>query len=276
MTAERRRIAVRERVLLFGEVNYGALAREFGVSEMTIRRDIESLEDQGVVRRVTGGAIALDRKVDEPPFHARASEASDAKAAMALEVVNSLQSGQTVILDSGSTVLAVARAIRARALGLTIITPSILVAIELADEPGTTVLVTGGELRAGDLSLVGPESIDSLNRYNADVFVMGVAGVDEARGYTDYHRGESAVKKSAIAVSDRVIVVADRGKVGRSALVSIAPIEGADLLVTDAPDDDPVVQDLRRRGVEICIAKPVGASRGSDLAGGSEEPGPPV
>lgn len=254
MTVKKRRAAVQERVLLLGEVDYASLAREFEVSEMTIRRDIELLEDQGIVRRVTGGAIALPRKVEEPPFQARATEASAGKAGIALAVVDMLQPGETVILDSGSTVLAVARAIRGRGLGLTIITPSLLAAMELSEEPDTTIMLTGGELRAGDLSLVGPEATDSFTHFNADVFVMGVAGVDVDRGLSDYHRGESAVKKAAMRASDRVIVAVDHNKFGRSTLVTIAPLTGADVIVTDAADDAPGVADVRRLGVEVVTA----------------------
>lgn len=251
MTVKKRRAAVQERVLSLGEVDYASLAREFAVSEMTIRRDIELLEDQGIVRRVTGGAIALSRKVEEPPFHARAVEASVGKAGIALAVADMIGAGETVVLDSGSTVLAVARALRGRSLGLTIITPSLLAAIELADEPDTTIVLTGGELRAGDLSLVGPETTDAFAHYNADVFVMGVAGVDADRGLTDYHRGESAVKKAAMLASDRVIVAVDGSKLGRSTLVTIAPTTSADVIVTDAADDHPAIAEIRRLGVEV-------------------------
>jgi DeoR/GlpR family transcriptional regulator of sugar metabolism len=255
MTVKKRRALVEERVLQLGEVDFASLAREFEVSEMTIRRDIDLLEEQGVVRRVTGGAIALTRKVDEPSFSTRAAEASGSKRHIAAAVVDMLNPGETVILDSGSTVLAVARAIRGRGLGLTVITPSILAAVELSDEPDTTVLVTGGAMREGDLSLVGPDAAEAFTRYNADVFVMGVAGVDPDRGLSDYHRGESAVKKAALAASDRVIVAVDRSKLGRSTLVNIAPTSSADVVVCDAAQDDAVVADLRRLGVEVTCVK---------------------
>ena len=255
MTVKKRRALVLDRVVQLGEVDFASLAQEFEVSEMTIRRDIDLLEEQGVVRRVTGGAIAVPRKVDEPSFSTRAAEASDSKRHIAAAVLDMLNPGETVILDSGSTVLAVARAIRGRELGLTVITPSILAAVELSDEPGTTVIVTGGAIREGDLSLVGPDAVETFSRYNADVFVMGVAGVDPARGLSDYHRGESAVKKAALAASDRVVVAVDRSKLGRSALVNIAPASSAHVVVCDGDEDDPVVLDLRRLGVTVtCVS----------------------
>jgi DeoR/GlpR family transcriptional regulator of sugar metabolism len=267
MAVKMRRAIVEERVLQLGEVKYADLARELEVSEMTIRRDIERLEKRGVARRVTGGAIAVTRKVDEPSFQTRLTDAMTGKSHIADAVVEMLLPGETVILDSGSTVLAVARALRGRDLGLTVITPSILAAVELSEEPGTTVIVTGGELRTGELSLVGPDAAETFAKYNADTFVAGVAGVDPERGLSDYHRGESAVKKAAMSGSDRVIVAVDSSKLGRSTLVNIAPAASADVIVCDAADDDAVVLDLRRQGIDvICIENSDAASdQGTDV-----------
>lgn len=261
MTAKERRRLIEERVQRLGEVDYVSLAREFDVSEMTVRRDIEMLEESGVVRRVTRGAIAVPQKVDEPSFQARSAKASGGKERIAEAVVELLGPGQVVVLDSGSTVMAVARALRGRGLGLTVITPSVKVAAELSDESDTTVLLTGGQLRPGDLSLVGPETEAAFDAYNADVFVMGVAAVHPTRGVSDYHRGESAVKKAAMAASDHVIVAVDRSKLGRSTLVNVADTSSIDVVVCDAHDDDAEVTALRDVGVDvICVA----ASEGGD------------
>ncbi|WP_155349739.1 DeoR/GlpR family DNA-binding transcription regulator [Acrocarpospora pleiomorpha] len=260
MTAKRRRALVEESILRLGEVDFASLAREFSVSEMTIRRDVDALEVRGIVRRVTGGVIALARKVAEPPFQARVAEASEEKGHIAEAVVAMLSAGETVVLDSGSTVLAVARAIRGRGLGLTVITPSVLAAVELGDEPDTTVILTGGTLRPGDLSLVGHDAADTFKRYNADTFVMGVAGVHPDRGFSDYHRGESAVKDAAMQASDRVIVAIDRSKLGRSTLVNIAPTTSVDVIVCDAAENDATVRKIRQLGVTVtCV--PGGAMR---------------
>ena len=122
LNAHQRRLAIAARIHADREVDFSSLAREFGVSAMTIRRDIERLEDQGIARRVLGGAIAFGGKSTEPSFAARAAEAADEKIHIARSVADLLTPNETVILDSGSTVLAVARAIRGRDLGLTVIT----------------------------------------------------------------------------------------------------------------------------------------------------------
>ncbi|WP_404473180.1 DeoR/GlpR family DNA-binding transcription regulator [Microbacterium aerolatum] len=241
---------IRERLLIDGEVEFAALAAEFGVSEMTVRRDIDSLESEGLVRKVIGGAIALS-KISEPTFEARSGLDVTSKKHVAEYAVSQLSPHETVVLDSGSTAFAVAHAIRGRGLGLTIITPSLLVATELRSEPDTTLLLTGGLLRPGELSLIGIEAVESFRRYNCDTFIMGVAGIHARRGFTDYHRDESAVKRAAIDASDRLIVLADRSKVGRAQLSSIAPLSAAEIIVTDAAPDSPALESASAAGVSV-------------------------
>lgn len=261
MDVKERRSLIEDRVRTEGEISFALLAEEFAVSEMTIRRDIEALEAQGVLRRVLGGAIA--GKSIEPSYAERARSAADSKAHIAAAVAGMLQPGETVILDSGSTVHAVAKAVRGRGLGLTVLTPSLKVAIELADEPGTTVLLTGGLLRAGELSLIGPEAEELFERYNCDTFVMGVAGVDVQRGLTEYHRQEGSVKIAAARAADRVIVAADHTKLGRVRLVNIAPLAGLAALVTDGDQQHPALVAARAAGVEVVCVPPPATSHTS-------------
>lgn len=257
MAAKTRRILIEERVLATGEVDFSSLAAEFGVSEMTIRRDLETLEAQGLVRRVVGGAIALVGKSTEPSFESRAAEAAVEKAHIAKAAVQLLHPNETVLLDSGSTVLAVAKEIKALNLGLTVVTPSILVALELSGVDKTTVLLTGGEVRPGELSLVGPEAEQSFGRYNCDAYVMGVAGIDAERGVSDYHRGEGTVKRAAIASVDRVIAVIDNSKLGRVQLMHVASLREIHTLVTDGSPDHPALVAAREAGVRVvCVPAP--------------------
>ncbi|MDA8270848.1 MAG: DeoR/GlpR family DNA-binding transcription regulator [Ferrimicrobium acidiphilum] len=256
MTTETRRALIEESVMTRGEIDFMSLASEFNVSEMTIRRDIMRLEEKGVVRRVVGGAIALVGKATEPPFEARATVAAEGKAHIAEAAVALLQPHETVILDSGSTVLAVAKAIKGKSLALTVVTPSILVAIELVNEPETVVLLTGGEVRSGELSMIGVETEEAFARYNCDVYIMGVAGVDADHGVSDYHREEGSVKRAAVKAADRVIVVADESKLGRVQLMNVAPFSTIEALVTDGHPEHPVLQAARDAGVDVvCVTK---------------------
>jgi len=256
MGTRTRRALIEQRVLDDGEIGFTTLATEFSVSEMTIRRDIDALEAKGVVRRVYGGAI-LRGKASEPTFATRSSEAVAIKAHLAVAAVALLEAHETVILDSGSTILAVARAIRGTNLGLTVVTPSLQVAIELSDEPDTTILLTGGRLRPGELSLIGHEAEETFSRYNCDTYMMGIAGVDALRGVSEYHREEGEVKRAAVNAADRIIVVADGGKLGRVQLLNVAPLSAISALVTDGAPDDPTLVAARAVGVHVVCVSPV-------------------
>lgn len=259
MDAKTRRDRIERRIRTELEVGYAELAADFDVSEMTIRRDVEALETLGVVRRVVGGAIAtkgLKGPDTEPSFATRVADAAEEKRHIADVVADLLGRNETVILDSGSTALAVAQSLRGRGLGLTVVTPSLLVALELVDEPETTVVLTGGELRPGELSLIGPTTEDTLSHYNCDTYVMGVAGIDGDRGISDYHQAESRVKHAASKRADRVIVAADKSKLGRVTFVSIAALAEIDLIVTDGPVDHPSLVAARGAGVDVvCVAQ---------------------
>lgn len=255
-----RRAIIEERVTDHGEVQFADLAREFGVSEMTIRRDIEVLQSAGIVRRVSGGAIALPGTAFEPSYGSRAGHAVDSKMHIAVAIVERLSPGETVILDSGSTVASVARAICGRGLGLTVITPSLTVATTLADEPDTTVILAGGIVRPGELSLIGADAERLIAGYNCDVYVAGVAGVDAERGLTEYHPQEAAVKRAAVSAARRLIVGADQAKLGRVHLVNIAPLDAVDVLVTDASADHPTVLDVQTAGAEVVLVSSASAS----------------
>lgn len=255
MDVTERRSTIEERVTRTGEVRFAELARAFGVSEMTIRRDIEALQSAGVVRRIAGGAIAVGGTAFEPSYGARAGRAVDTKAHIGQQIAQMLSPGETVILDSGSTVASVARALCGRGLGLTVVTPSLTVAMTLADEPDTTVILAGGVLRPGELSLIGSEAERVIAAYNCDTYVAGVAGVDAARGLTEYHPQEAAVKRAAIAAARRVVVGADAAKLGRVQLVNIAPLSAVEVLVTDAEPTDPTVMDALAAGTDVVFVE---------------------
>lgn len=259
MDANQRRELIVDRALSLGEVEFGLLAAEFGVSEMTIRRDIEILQSQGLLRRVVGGAILTKGTAAEPSFESRASDAAKEKEHIAEAVVELLTPGETVLLDSGSTVLSVARAIRKHGLSLTIVTPSALAGLELSDSPGVTVHLIGGLLRPHELSMIGPDAVEGIKKFNCDTFVMGVAGIDARGGVSDYHYDEAHVKETGINVSNRVIVAADKSKLGRTALVKIADLSQIDILVTDADPDQPTVQSARLEGVQVVTISPSGS-----------------
>jgi DeoR/GlpR family transcriptional regulator of sugar metabolism len=250
MTSDGRRDAIRGRLAERGEVAITALAAEFAVSEMTIRRDLETLEERGVARRVRGGAISTVSRSYEPPLAARSQEAREAKAGIAAVAAGFVEYGETAILDVGSTTLALARELRDRG-GLTILTPSVNAALELASVPTIRVILTGGIVRPGELSLVGDLAEQTFQRFNCDVLFLGVGGIDASKGLTEYNLDDTRVKRAALSAASRCVVLADRSKLGRVCLAQVAALEEIDVLITDAEPGHPVLAPVREAGVEV-------------------------
>lgn len=254
---DERRQAIKDRLRAGDDVRLASLAEDFDVSEMTIRRDFEALEEEGVLRRVLGGAIPVGGigKSREPSFASRVGARATNKAHIGAAVARRFVKGEAVYFDGGSTALAVARAVRHRELELTVVTTSLPVAVELVDEPSTSVILLGGQLRQGELTTIGTETTEAIAHYNVDTYVMGVAGVDPERGLTEYHRDEAGEKRAALRRTDRVIVAVDASKLGKVLLAHVADLAEIHTLVTDAHPDDPTLAAIRRHGVEIVIAE---------------------
>jgi DeoR/GlpR family transcriptional regulator of sugar metabolism len=250
MATERRRREIQALLAKTGEVAIGRLAERLDVSEMTIRRDLEVLEGAGVARRVRGGAIATVSRGYEPPFDARVGSAQPAKVAIAEAATRFVRDGETAIVDVGSTTLELARRLRGRR-GITVVTPSTLAALELANEPNMRVVVTGGIIRPGELSLVGDFAERAFAELNCDVVFLGVGGVDADKGLTEYNLDDTRVKRAALRAARRRVVLADATKLGRVCLATIAPLSEVDVLVTDAAPDHPVAEAAREAGAEV-------------------------
>lgn len=209
------------------------LAAEHGVSEMTIRRDLDELARQGVVRRIRGGALSLLLRGEEPPFAVREWEAADAKRRIGVEVAALIADGEAVLLDGGTTVLEVARALRDRR--LTVVPLAMRPAQELSAAPRVRLVLPGGEVRPGDLNLVGPMAESAIRALRFDTAVLGCCGLSAEHGLTAHDLPEVAVKQAAIAAARRVIVACDAGKFTRTAFGAVCPFDRLHVVVTD-PD----------------------------------------
>jgi DeoR/GlpR family transcriptional regulator of sugar metabolism len=246
---------VLRRLTAHGEAGFAELAEEFRVSEMTIRRDLEMLEAEGLARRVRGGAISVVSRSYEPPFAVRATTAAGAKEAIGSAAADLVNDGDTVVIDVGTTTLALARTLHGKR-GLTVVTPSLPVAVELGANSDVRVVVTGGQVRSGELSLTGGMAEDSFAAMNCDLAFIGIAGICASPGLTEYNPDDARVKRAAIAAARRVIVLADASKLGRVAFSTVAPLSVVDVLVTDALADHHAAQEIAAAGVSIIEAKP--------------------
>jgi len=235
-----------------GEVTVAELSRTAEVSDMTIRRDLEALERTGALRRVHGGAISAVSRSYEPPFALRAGRETEAKQRIGRLAASLLSEGDTAIVDVGSTTLELARALR-DAERLTILTPSLRVADELADNAEIRLIVTGGTARPGELSLIGDLAERTFDDLHADVVFLGVGGVDTV-GLTEFNLDDTRVKRAALRSARRCVALADATKLGRVAFARVCPLERVDMLVTDSSADSAALQPIREAGVEVLVA----------------------
>jgi DeoR family fructose operon transcriptional repressor len=213
-------------------------AAELGVSPETVRRDLIELERRGMLRRVHGGAASLARLApEESAYSERVLEQAEAKRAIGAAAAALVASGQTVVIDVGTTSLEVARALP-HDLRATIATPSLLVAAELSTRPQVQVLVAGGRVRPGDLACSGTETIDFFRDLHAEIAFLGSGAISPTVGLTDYHRDEVPTKRVIIANAEQVLVLADSSKFGRSAPYRVCDLSDLDGIVTDAPFPD--------------------------------------
>ncbi len=213
-------------------VSVAELALQHAVSEMTIRRDLDELAQQGVVRRVRGGAVSLLLRGEEPPFGVREHEAVEAKRRIAAEVASLIADGEAVLLDSGTTALEIARVIRDRR--LTVLPLSLQAAGELATAPRVRLVLPGGEVRPGELNFTGPLTESAIRSLRFDTAVIGCCGLSAEHGLTTHDLAEVAVKQAAIASARRVVAAADSGKFTRTAFGAVCPLDRLDLVVTDS------------------------------------------
>src|SRR5580658_358817 len=232
MLSEERRRAIVEMLQEEGRVLVGELATHFRTSLITIRKDLEFLHHQGQLERTHGGALPvktgalMDSSLQEKERLHRNEKVHIAAAAARM-----VGKGQVIILDSGTTTTAIARACR-QVKNLTIITNATNIAAELADSP-VEVILTGGVLRQNSYSLVGPLAEDSLRKLSADLLFLGVDGFDVHYGLTTPNILEARVNRAMAEAARRTVVVCDSSKFGRRSLSLIMPAGSVQEAITD-------------------------------------------
>ncbi len=234
------------------------LSQALGVSAVTIRSDLDSLEKKLLLRRVRGGAMAVQRARFERPVDMPIRSFTAEKERIGAIAAGMVRSGETIILDAGTTTLAMAMALPQELRDLVVITSSLDIAITLHMHPGASVMVTGGKLKESgrnphSRSLVPPFAGLLLEQLNADCAYLCCAGIDAVRGFTNAHLEEVEVKRAMIAAARRTVMLGDRGKIGHVAGARIATTREVAALVTDrkaAPTD---VSALEQVGTEVIL-----------------------
>ncbi|MFC3833574.1 MULTISPECIES: DeoR/GlpR family DNA-binding transcription regulator [Deinococcus] len=217
-----------------GFANVQELAEATGASIVTIRRDLQRLEEGGIVTRTHGGARLAEAAGPELAFQARVQEQVEAKRAIADAALALLQPHSTVFLDAGTTVLQLARRLRVEPMPLTVFTNGLAVAQELVNVDGVTVHLLGGQLRNENLSVVGPTAERQLGDLWFDQLYLGTSAVhDDVRMYT-LHPAEASLNQVMLRRTSQAVVLADSSKFGGRAPYAVAPVTDAHTLITDA------------------------------------------
>jgi DeoR/GlpR family transcriptional regulator of sugar metabolism len=251
MDASARFSALVELLQRDGRVDVSDVAAAFGTAEMTIRRDLDRMVTMGVARRVRGGATSLLMRGEELPFAMRVLDHEPAKTRIAAATAAMLRDGEAVALDSGTTTTLVARELAGRR--LTVLPLSLHAATALPAGGTVRLLMPGGEVRPGELAMVGPLALASIGTLRFDTAIVSCCGLADGR-VTTHDLGDAGVKQAIIAAAARVILVADSTKFRQTAMAVVADASAADVLITDSGAPDDAVSALRAAGLEVhCV-----------------------
>jgi DeoR/GlpR family transcriptional regulator of sugar metabolism len=232
-----------------GVIRVEDLCRRLKVSPATVRRDLDQLERGGAIRRVHGGAVSVESRLDEPVFADKTSLAAREKRRIAEAALRFVEPGDTIYLDGGSTVLEMARLLRERP-NLTVVTNSLYAAHELAGR-GPRLIVIGGELRRLSQTMVGPLTRLVLHELHLDKAFMGTLGFALKEGLTTTDPSEAFTKKLVMDQARQVIVLADSSKAGKVSFASAGGWANVHVLVTDKQMDKDFARELLKQGIKL-------------------------
>jgi len=232
-----------------GVIRVEDLCRRLKVSPATVRRDLDQLEQSGAIRRVHGGAVSVESRMDEPGFAHKTSLAAREKRRIAEAALSFVEPGDTIYLDGGSTVLELARLLRERT-NLTVVTNSLHAAHELAGR-GPRLILIGGELRRLSQTMVGALTRLVLNELHLDKAFMGTIGFTLKEGLTTTDPSEAFTKDIVMGQAQRVIVLADSSKAGKISFARAGRWDKVHVLITDKQLDKDFAKELLKKGVKL-------------------------
>lgn len=249
--AERRKYSL-EVLSERGLVSVGDLSEHFGVSEVTIRKDLQYLEERNLLLRTHGGAMRVDYLVNEQSLEEKGQKYQEQKARIGRAAAALVKDGDSLILDAGTTVLQVARHLRGKR-QLTVLTSSITIAAEVMRIPDAELIMLGGIVRPNSAAVVGHYAEQMVRDHSFHKLFLAVDGFDVERGLTTTHTMEAHLNQIMIESAMQTIAVFDSSKFGRRGLCSICGVESVDTIVTDAVPDN-VRRRLEERGVTVITA----------------------
>ena len=252
MYAEERQRVFLERARADGRVDVTQLAAEFSVTTETVRRDLTVLERHGLLRRVHGGAIPVERLGFEPALAVRDVVMTAEKDRIAKAALAEVPTEGAILLDAGSTTGRLAEQLPADR-ELTVVTNSLTIALALSARPNLTLMMVGGRLRGRTLAAVDSWAVQALHESFVEVAFMAANGVSVERGLTTPDTAEAAVKRAAIAAARRTVLLADHTKVGNDHFARFGDIGDVDTFITDSGIDAKVAEELENAGPRMVI-----------------------
>ena len=249
LAAERRRV-ITERIRATGQVVVSALSTEFQVSEETIRRDLESLEKEGIATRIYGGAVLRGNDHAAPPYSIRKDTNIEPKVTIAQKLCELVEDGDTLMVDESSTAAYAVRALRQKK-NITLITNSLELPREMIGQDTWHIISTGGSLKTDVLALVGPHALRTVRSYHASYAILSCRGINEQLGFADSDDSVVQIKQAMIASCDQAILLADHRKFDRSGLVALGSLDLVDKLITDRSPSAQWQQRLTENGVQL-------------------------
>jgi DeoR family transcriptional regulator of aga operon len=238
-----------------GSVSIQNLVEVLSVSVATVRRDLTELEQQGLLRRVHGGAISIAPLFYEPfrhdsTFQAEIGRQAVEKRRIANAAAEMIRDGDMIVLTAGTTTTEIIRSLR-QPRGVTVVTNAVNIAMELSKRKEVNVVLTGGFLRGDWFSLVGPAAANTLKHLYPSIAFLGAIGVDAERGLTCYDPDEADINSLMVRQAQRKVAVADHTKLGVVASSLICPIEDVDLIITDSAAPEELVRPFEQKKIEV-------------------------
>ncbi|MGG1516548.1 DeoR/GlpR family DNA-binding transcription regulator [Paenibacillus oryzisoli] len=237
---------IKERLELLGEVKIGEMKDFFGVTEMTIRRDLEKLEQIGLLRRTFGGAIMIGKDV---ALKDRADLWTEEKSRIGRRAADLIQAGDSVFIDGGTTTVQIVRALKPRS-NITVVTNALNVASELISKKISTIVI-GGTMLETTSTMVGPIAAATISSMSFDRIFLGATGITSKHGYSNSNMYEAEIKKLAIRQATEVNIVVDQTKFGAKMLASFGELSKADRIITDRLPESELMTACREASVEL-------------------------
>ena len=250
MLAIERRREILARLSVSGKVIFSELAKDFDVTEETIRRDLEKLDKEGLASKTYGGAVSKHSSAIDLPYNVRESVNVEQKQSIADKICEIINDGDRIMADSSSTALYVIKRIKEKK-NLTIITNSVKILLELAEKSDWTVLSTGGVLKKGALSLTGSSAEKMISSYHVDIAICSCKGLDMSLGVTDSNENDSQIKQAMLASAEKRILALDGEKFDKKSFVKVCDATSVDVIVTDSDPSERWVSFCNENNIEL-------------------------